>query len=341
MADGADDKIRSAFRWVFALAPPGTFLLIGGLLLWRTRLVLDGTNLITALSSIGVLALILVVSVAGAAAMRWVLLPSIGSLWNAGQPGDPGPGDGLRDHLAQNVVIIGTIAIVGTALAVIVALAIEHKAGEDLSPTLTSIFNSVTPVFSTWVGTVLAFYFSNKSFRDGANIGQKSDANADPITRPGTMIPYDRIVRHELLDAEMLAGGGDPKKAADLLKLSIFEEMFKPPGIVRVVIFDNQRHPIYVLRHELMPSRPKPDSNGVVPEQHVSDYMANPASHSAAVNFSNIATTATVDDGRRLLQLRRVTDIFVTAHGRQDEQTIGWVPDDNLNRYDTSATTSA
>ena len=39
---------------------------------------------------------------------------------------------------------------------------------------LMGVFTAVLPVFATWVGTVLAFYFSNKSFRQAAKAAQEA-----------------------------------------------------------------------------------------------------------------------------------------------------------------------
>jgi hypothetical protein len=43
-----------------------------------------------------------------------------------------------------------------------------------------------------------------------------------------------------------------------------------------------------------------------------------------------VSAHATVADGKRILQLYKVTDIFVTERGTIEEPVIGWVPDDNL-----------
>ena len=322
MADNQPLMEDRVLRILFSLAPPAAFFAIGGALLSRADLTLGSDVKRTSLS-LAIIVVVLLVSVAAAAALRWLLLPRA-SFFGLGQGTARNAPPPLRDKLAQNVVLIGTLGIAGTAVAVILALALQKdKAG--LATTLLSIFTSVVPVFATWVGTVMAFYFTNESFKQAAQSAQGAALRLDPtpITKPGTMIPYERIIRYEI-ESKDLASGQDAMMVAAQIKLNNFVSRFNPPGVVRVVIFDDNRHPVFVLNNDLMPAN-------IQDSDTVQRYLDQGTNRDSALNFAFTAATATLDDAKRLIELRKVSDIFVTAHGRADEPVIGWVPDDNLN----------
>jgi hypothetical protein len=37
-----------------------------------------------------------------------------------------------------------------------------------------------------------------------------------------------------------------------------------------------------------------------------------------------------MEDGKRIVQLYKVSDLFITERGTATEPVLGWVPDDNL-----------
>jgi len=107
-------------------------------------------------------------------------------------------------------------------------------------------------------------------------------------------------------------------------------------GIRRVVIFDSKQTPIFILRYESMPKTEYDDgstgasSNPPMSKDTIEKYIGVKSKRVAARNFCWAARSHTIADGRSMLQLRKLTDIFVTEHGQSDEPVLGWVPDYNL-----------
>lgn len=305
---------------IFAgLFPALASLLITVLLIVRSNLAFTGADAQT-MTSLGLIALFLLAGLAVGYALR-LLLPS------PAPPPRPTGDDSTyhRDRLARYVVTAGTIGIFVTALTIIIAVAIRAD-GEEWVQTALAIFTSVLPVFATWVGTVLAFYFTNESFRQAAEATQAltgRKTGSEPITRAGTMVGFDAITRLELDPAAVAAQGA--AAAAEAVMLSDIETLFGPTGTNRVVIFDDARHPIFVIRRSEMPP-------AVAATDTVTTYLETGTNRVAAVNFDRVAASTTVADARRLIESRRVTDLFVTQNGQADEPTIGWVPDENLSR---------
>jgi hypothetical protein len=301
-----------------ALLPPVTCLGLILILLSRSSLTFGPLTSPETLNALGLIGVICLAGLATGYAMRHLLMPGMAVAAPAPLPEADGR---YRDRLARYVVTGGTIGIGGTAICLIVALA-ARPGTQDWQERATAIFTTILPVFSTWVGTVLAFYFTNESYRQAAaaNLGTVRVEEEEPLTRPGTMIPFERIIRREMTPAEI--ADRDPAIAAADLALAELQKLFNPPGIVRLVIFDDKKVPVFVLHHDAMPALAEGDT--------LQKYLESDANRKVARNFAWTSATATIADARRLLELRKVNDVFVTEHGRADEPTIGWVPDDNL-----------
>ena len=75
----------------------------------------------------------------------------------------------LRSRMAPFVLALGGSAIVVLTLTLIITftiLAPKNMALQGKIDTLLlGIFGSVLPILATWVGTVIAFYFTNESYR--------------------------------------------------------------------------------------------------------------------------------------------------------------------------------
>ena len=360
-------SIEDITRLLSAIVPSIAFLVVGYVLFTQTTATLKALPSMPPLAGLGLVVVGVFVSLAAAFGVRKLLFPDLDPL-AAAQRRQQAVNGALRDRLAQNVVVIGTVGIGVTALLVIVAVSAAYwgKDSAVVNSTSLSIFTATLPVFSTWVGTVLAFYFSNESFKQaaGAALAQSGGVDLQPITTPGTMIPFEKIIRFELKSADVQ--GKALKDLPGLIKLADIRTLFQPPGVTRVVVFDDRKRPLYVIRHELMPSEDALDLSTVVSsslsqtastsvstsgsssvssslsqpataaEPTLQDYLDAGSNASSAKNFALTAATATVGDARRLYQIRKVTDLFITDHGRADEAAIGWVPDDNLRQLPAS-----
>src|SRR5262249_39960103 len=90
----------------------------------------------------------------------------------------------LRSRIAPIVIAIGSAAIIMLAGALVIEfgiLAQEDPVKGKIDTLLTGVFAAVLPVFATWVGTVIAFYFTNESFRQAALVAR--EAAAGPTDR--------------------------------------------------------------------------------------------------------------------------------------------------------------
>lgn len=216
----------------------------------------------------------------------------------------------VRQRLAPMVIGIGTAGIVVIALVVITAISRKDDKGQAVL----SIFTTILPVFATWVGAVIAFYFSNESFRIAAQAAGAPGMSGDndPITGPGRFIAYEKITKIVVPSTESHA-------QADQLEMEGVRKNFSD-SITRLIIFDDKKRVVYIIRKKL------DDGKAAT----VADYLRLARNAADAINFRMLPSSATVADGIRSLSLYKTLDIFISDTGRSDDPVLGWVTDDKL-----------
>lgn len=78
-----------------------------------------------------------------------------------------------------------TLLLAGIGIAILGGISIRYDTKNSMT-----IFNMVLPVFSSWVGTILAFYFGRESFDIAST--QVSEANRRLQEVVGTLSPEQR-----------------------------------------------------------------------------------------------------------------------------------------------------
>lgn len=220
--------------------------------------------------------------------------------------------DGVRNRIAPLVIGIGAAGIL--ALSIVVMLLVYNNADDNNRTVVMSVFTAVLPVFATWVGTVLAFYFSSESYRQAAQVARQQIGDlSDEEAITSRMFPYDKVTKLVLGKDNTPA---DPKG----IPMASVRKLFGDT-ITRVIIFDGEGRPVYIVRRSLD-----------VPDDAVTvaDYLGKDERLADATNFRFLPGNANVGDGRRALKLHGTKDLFVTDRGGPNESVRGWVPDDRL-----------
>ena len=146
-----------------------------------------------------------------------------------------------RESVALWIIIFSGL---GITLVAIAAIWIGTLATTDQSRTLVmSVFNTLVPIFGTWVGTVTAFYFSRENFATAARatrelVSQLGDDRLRQIAVKDAWIPVAAI------DAITVAAGQEASVEFAAVRARLSSKVSRVPvwndnKVVRFVIHES------------------------------------------------------------------------------------------------------
>jgi hypothetical protein len=288
-------------------------------------------------------------------------------LWQRAKGIEPAPdttSDTTFRHRVTSFVLISTIlGLIALGLLIVVQATSDTQSKE--------IFNALLPVFGTWVGTLLAFYFSKDNF-DAATKSvtdmAKTIATAGKLSSPvkDFMIGPDKIIT---LPAELQGQADDKIFLKDIVhylkddvhkdRLPLFADN-KARGPARCVVHLSNIEK-YLTNEVLPPVAPAaPAAAAPVgpapPAAPAAPAATVPGQNIAALtlddllkdtnfapifksSFSVVKESATLGDAKTAMDSitnapvpGNCYDIFVTATGDPKEPVLGWITNDIINQ---------
>jgi hypothetical protein len=250
----------------------------------------------------------------------------------ADQPNGSAPAapieDTSRRWLTYAVVVISIAGVIGLSIVVLLS-----KQTGNLD-TAKFVFSAVLPLLATWVGTILAYYFSKENFMAATQsvtelartVTSAEKLKAIPVKdkmRPLAMIAYEQVK----------PGDEDGKSLTDLLK--------KYANLERIPILDSSLSIRFLIYKSMIDKYLSRIAQGVA---------ALPAGKSATTltlkdlldsdpslkflfenSFGFVALSATLADAKRVMdQIDKCSDVFVTQNGTKSEAIIGWITDNTI-----------
>jgi len=187
LSTATNDQARSydRERWCVAIiaALGGIISLIW--LFWRLKGEAADWN------TLAKLAVAVLLALAITAMLRFALAPlgrgrPMPAATSPATPSDPDAA--VRRWITPIVFVVGSGAIIVLALGLVIAFTVlaaqpnNDAIAAKIDTLLNGIFGAVLPIFATWVGTVIAFYFTSSNFQQAAKIAGKRQR--PPLRRP-------------------------------------------------------------------------------------------------------------------------------------------------------------
>ncbi|MGB2983988.1 MAG: hypothetical protein WBC63_09045 [Candidatus Bipolaricaulia bacterium] len=215
----------------------------------------------------------------------------------------------------RNVLAYSVLGISAAGILALAGVAVGSKSADAKE-----IFNIVLPVFATWVGTVLAFYFGRENF-ESANrevremvdklTPSRSQASVSSIMRPFQETTHLTI--HEgQSERDILLSGLRGQLAGEISRLPIVDSGNRPKYMIHESSLDKYVSTGGSEEHTL--------------ETFIEEQKAAGRQFGPGKAFVVVAEDASIAEAK--LKMDRVPfcqDIFVTAKGAADEPLMGWV----------------
>jgi hypothetical protein len=213
-----------------------------------------------------------------------------------------------RDLIAKAILVFSFI-IIGILL-----FQLNQKENSDPE----EAFNLMLPLISTWVGTILAFYFGKENFEAASRnykeiIDKLSPEILDDVTVRQVMTDRDSIVALDIKEIE--------SKPYDVKGLIDFLEPIKKS---RLPILDNEGIK-YIIHKSLLTAEL---ASGTNPVLTFNDFVAK---HKATIEkFGTVNEDDKIEAAQKLIKENHQSDIFVLG---KDQKVKGWLTDTQIARY--------
>jgi hypothetical protein len=225
----------------------------------------------------------------------------------------------------RNTVAMFTLIFSGSAIVALAAIGIIASNGKD---TMT-VFNICLPVFASWVGTILAFYFGKANF-ESANaqvnklISQRfsqEDLNKTPL----------KIIMKPFIDMtcfKMPVG----KSEKDFQLKELNDMMNADKNRLPVITSDNR--PVYMIHLSTIDAYTSAGGKLTDTLQQFLDAKRGTGSgFGLNEGFIVVPENTTIAEAKdQLDKIKICQDIFVTKNGTPNEELTGWLSNTRLAR---------
>ncbi len=211
-----------------------------------------------------------------------------------------------RNLLAVFMIFLTIVSIIYVSL-------LFHTAQSDASE---KIFDALIPLFATWIGTILAFYFGRENFESASNeykkiINQLSPEILDDILVNQIMITDKTMVSMEL----------DQAKAKSVKALIDYLEMVNKS---RLPVLENGKPKYIIHKSTLLDAQNKQDTS----DMSFDDFVKQ---NTIITSFTKVSEDAILEDV--LAQIKdqpNIKDIFVL---NENGKVTGWLTNALILRY--------
>jgi hypothetical protein len=240
---------------------------------------------------------------------------------NASTKFEPRQSVGLRDFLALGVTGVSVLGVIALSIVLI------YQSGEQKVDT---ILAAVLPLLGSWVGTVLAYYFSKDNF-EAANrsLSDMVDKMSPPVEKLKSVHVTDKMITKGKIFYKTLVETPQTKLVEILQKFNESNEVWS-----RLPILDEQGCLKYIIHRTVIDKflvdklwNPDPSSPKTIDQFTVQDLLGEPKYQKLLeTNFAMVGEESTLADVKELMDaMPECKDVFITKTGSQDEPLSGWI----------------
>lgn len=225
--------------------------------------------------------------------------------------------DNLANHRWKLALAITIIAILGIAGIGTVAIIFSS----DRTASAQMVFTATIPLLASWIGTVLAYYFSSESM-DAAT---RSVKELMPVEEKLEAIPVNRVMIK--LSSMSWFKYDDSQKVKDVM------ESLKTVGRgERLPFLDENKKPVYMLHKSSIDSA-LVEADMKYSEVTIADVTLQdlfdkvPSLKSLALeSFGTLGQDATLKAVRaEMNRIKNCQDVFITENGTKSSPVVGWI----------------
>jgi hypothetical protein len=231
-----------------------------------------------------------------------------------------------RTYLAE---IVTGFSLIGITIMAAIVLA-KSWSDKDI---VRYVFASIIPLLASWMGTILAFYFSKENFIAATQSVTDLTRTVTGVERLKT-IPVTEKMRplNEITSEQVLDGDEDKKKLSELLN--------KFKDLERIPILDDKSKIRFLIYKGMIDKylakfagSTSPPSGKQVTDLTLKDLLESSDEMRKLFeqSFGFVPKDATMAEAKREMEkIDKCGDIFVTNTGKRSEPILGWITDNTI-----------
>ena len=237
------------------------------------------------------------------------------------------PPESNREKIAKTVTyfVLSLTGIIAIGAIIVIR---SEPAGTDKFGHFKDIIAILLPLWGTWIGTVLAYYFSKDNFESANKSVQQMVDKLTTEKKLANVKAKDVMITKDKLIAQVI------KEGEDLSKFKLKEDcidFLEANKIKRVIILDEKDRAKYVIHrdlisyfitNEILAGRPVQNATLKDMYEKGSPEIKNTIDNS--VKF--IGENANLLEAKNIIdQYKSCQDVFITKNGNPDESIFGWI----------------
>jgi hypothetical protein len=253
--------------------------------------------------------------------------------------------DDFRARLGSRLVLWSSVALVILAIAIIIGAGVAERAGQKGSVMNAAqlLLSALLPLFGTWVGTILAFYYTKENF-ESANRG-----TLDIVKTFSQQLRSTKIADKMMPRAQMIVSVVAQGKTLKDLPISEIQQKFQQvrngKQISRLPILDGTDIFVAMLHRSVFAEmladglranpavQPTSDTLGTLLSKPYPLRSGGTYEDFVKKTIAFVAQDRSLADAKAAMeQVQDCEDVIVTASGSSTEPTLGWISNVDIGR---------
>jgi hypothetical protein len=230
----------------------------------------------------------------------------------------------FREKMSKGIIytiVIGTLAIG-------VFLLIAEICFDKVSSGISFVTQSLLPLWGTWVGTILAFYFGKSNFEAVSKSYQEVIKKLTPEEKIASMkvkdvmIPFDKIVA-------LTYEKDKDRKLEDILNIEDFKQrsryaIFHKDGTLAYIIHRSEF--TFYISDSVFKGRQVDEVKATTLEKFIHDGLQAPEAPMWITAVAFVAATTNLLEAKQAMDaVKKCHDVFVTLNGKKAEPVLGLI----------------
>jgi len=230
--------------------------------------------------------------------------------------------------LRNMIAVLITALVVGITVFIAIYILLSPNKSGDIN--LSFIGQTLLPLWGTWIGTVLAYYFGKANFEAASKSYQDVIKTLTPEEKIDKLLVKDVMLtlnKIEYLDYEV----EKPIPINDILGYPRFKEynryaVFDKNKVIKYMIHRSTFFEFIYLKYTDFKNEGKNPDNEILTLDDLLTYNNEKIKNMLSRGFGFVSINATLLDAKRVIDsIDECKDVFITENGKSTEPVLGLI----------------